>query len=222
MFISDCHLTLHSSLGSHKKLYVTHYSLCCSTHSDLLPTTLILKMSYSFSPQMWRFPFVPVLSRKRKTEMYPFLKGNFSPCCYLPLPVQALSLCTSCHVLAMPACWQVNERSHRSSCFFPGDTPCPHSVTIKSRTRCRETSKTVHYGLPGGAQPDTIKEWYRLQIMHVSSLIRILSKRNRTVQRCTDAPQRPCMLNIALTHANQGHLLTRELLRRGFRQGLAT
>lgn len=42
---------------------------------------------------------------------------------------------------------------------------------------------------------DTIKEWYRLQIMHVSSLILILSERDGTVQRCTDAPQRPRMLN---------------------------
>lgn len=42
---------------------------------------------------------------------------------------------------------------------------------------------------------DTIKEWYRLQIMHVSSLILILSERNGTAQCCTDAPQRPCMLN---------------------------
>lgn len=42
---------------------------------------------------------------------------------------------------------------------------------------------------------DTIKEWYRLQIMHVSSLILVLSEWNGTVQRCTDAPQRPCMLN---------------------------
>ena len=37
---------------------------------------------------------------------------------------------------------------------------------------------------------DTIKEWYQLQIMHVSRLILVLSERNRTAQRYTDAPQR--------------------------------
>lgn len=53
---------------------------------------------------------------------------------------------------------------------------------------------------------DTIKEWYRLQIMHVSGLILILCERNGTAQTCKDALQRPCMLNNALTLADQGHL----------------
>lgn len=60
---------------------------------------------------------------------------------------------------------------------------------------------------------DTIKEWYQLQIMHVSSLIFIFSERKGTAQRCTDAPQRPCMLNNALTLTDQGHLLSREMVK---------
>lgn len=60
---------------------------------------------------------------------------------------------------------------------------------------------------------DTIKEWYRLQIMHVSSLILILSERNRKAWRCTAAPQRPCMLNNAHGLTDQGHLLSRDTLK---------
>lgn len=66
---------------------------------------------------------------------------------------------------------------------------------------------------------DTIKEWYRLQIMHVSSLILILSERSGTAQRCTDAPQRPCMLNNALVLTDQGHLLAREMLKERIQAG---
>lgn len=60
---------------------------------------------------------------------------------------------------------------------------------------------------------DTIKEWYQLQIMHVSSLVLISCARNRTAQRWTDALQRPCRLNNALTLTGQGHLLTREMVK---------
>lgn len=69
---------------------------------------------------------------------------------------------------------------------------------------------------------DTIKEWYRLQIMHVSSLNLILCVRNRTAQRCTDDPQRPCMLNNTLALTDQGHLLTREMVKTGLKQELDT
>lgn len=60
---------------------------------------------------------------------------------------------------------------------------------------------------------DTIKEWYQLQIMHVSSLVLISCARNRTAQRWTVALQRPCRLNNALTLTGQGHLLTREMVK---------
>lgn len=126
-------------------------------------------ISHEFTPKIHedKFYFCGI-----RASCFFFLTGNFPSCCYLPLLVQALSVCTPCQVPAMPACWQVNERSHRSSCFFPGDTHCPHSVSIKKPNKMPRTSKTVHYGLPGG-RADTIKERYRLQIMHVSSLILI-------------------------------------------------
>ncbi|CAB1425636.1 unnamed protein product [Pleuronectes platessa] len=95
----------------------------------------------------------------------------------------------------------------------PGDTHCPHSVTIKKPRKMPRSSKTVHYRLPGGSA-DAIKEWYRLQIMHVSALILVLSEgKNRTARGCTAAPQRPRMLNNARALTDQGHLLTREVAR---------
>lgn len=102
---------------------------------------------------MLDFSNLSFLHYKMKNCIYFSFQGQFFlPLLCLPLLVQALSECTPCQALAMPASWQVNERSHRSSCFFPGDTPCPHSVTIKKLNKMHRTSKTVHYGLPGGAQ----------------------------------------------------------------------
>lgn len=90
-------------------------------------------------------------------------------------------MCAPCQVHTMLASWQVNERSQRSPCFFPGDTSCPHSVTIKSPTRCGEHQKRSIMGCEGERRH--IKEWYWLQIIHVSCLIS--TERNRTAQRGT-------------------------------------
>lgn len=76
----------------------------------------------------------------------------------------------------MPAFWQGNERFQRSPCFFPGDTRCPHSVTIKSQTRCGEHQKRSIMGCEG--EHRHIKKWYWLQIIHVPCLIS--PERNRT------------------------------------------
>lgn len=93
----------------------------------------------------------------KKTRMNCFsVEGHFFPPHYLPLLVQALSVCAPCQALAMPASWQVNERSHRSPCFFPGDVHCPHSVSVTKPNKIPRTSKMVHYGLPVGSA-DTLR-----------------------------------------------------------------
>lgn len=110
------------------------------------------------------------------------LKDNFPSCCYL-LSVQALSVCPSCEVLATAASWQLNERSHRSSSLLPGDTPRPHSVTIKTPQHEAENLKNGPL-LTATGIADTIKGWYRLQIMHVCSLILIYVGRSGTEKGC--------------------------------------
>lgn len=82
-----------------------------------------------------------------------------------------------CQAHTMLTFWQVSER--RSPCFFPGDARCPHSVSIKSQTRCGEPQKRSIMGCEG--EHRHIKKWYWLQIIHVPRLI--ATERNRTARR---------------------------------------
>lgn len=91
--------------------------------------------------------------------------------------VHALSAPCQAHTIL--AFWQGSERPRHSPCFFPGDTHCPHSVSIKSQTRCGEPQKRSIMGCEG--EHRQIKKWYWLQIIHVPRLIS--TERNRRAQR---------------------------------------
>lgn len=171
------------------------------------------------SLDMWHFPSFLVFVLSTSEWNVPPLKDNFPTCCYLPLLVQALCLRTMSS--ASNASFLTSKWKVPSFVLF---LPRWHQLSpFRHHQKAEQDAENLKNGPLWAARgsTDTIKEWYRLQIMHVSSLILILSQRNRTAQRCRDAPQRLCTLNKALALTDQGHLLTREMVKRWFKQELA-
>lgn len=129
---------------------------------------------------------------------------------YPPLLERALSLShTVSHASFLTSRWRVPSFLVSPQVISSVPIPSPsRSQTCDWELKKKQLSII---GYPGSV--DTIMEWYRLQIMHVSSLNLILFEGCGTVQGCTDVPRRPYMLNNIHAFTEQEHLLTSEAIK---------